>query len=186
MGGERVRLDELVAVFQGRTINVLIIILALPFLLPIPLPFLSTPFGILIALTGLSIALRRKQCVPMRFAHKQLPAGFLPNLLKAAGRITGWLEAMSRPRWVSAAKLRGFHRLSGALIACAGVVLLLPIPVPLTNFFPAGAVLMFATARLRRDGLCFLVGCAMLVFSLCLLGGLYFGGVEAVNWFSKQ
>jgi hypothetical protein len=185
LGHERVRLDELLAVFRGRTLNILIIILALPFLLPVPLPFLSTPFGVLIALTGICIALRRKPWIPVRFAHKQLPAGFLPKLLVAAGSITGWLEKLARPRWVSAANLRGFHRSTGALIACAGLLLLLPIPVPLTNLFPASAVLLFATASLRRDGLCFLGGGVMLVFSLCFFGGLCFGGVEAVNWFWK-
>jgi hypothetical protein len=185
LGHERVRLDELMAVFQGRALNILIIILALPFLLPVPLPFLSTPFGVLIALTGLRIALRRKAWVPVRFAHKQLPAGFLPKLLSAAGHITALLEKLARPRWVSAANLRGFHRLTGALIAFAGLLLLLPIPVPLTNLFPASAVLLLATASLRRDGLCLVGGCVMLVFSFCFFGGLWFGGVEAVNWFWK-
>ena len=185
LGHERVRLNEMMAVFQGRTLNIFIILLCLPFLLPLPLPFLSTPFGVLIALTGLRIALRRKPWVPAWLASKQLPAGFLPKLLAAAGRVTGWLENVARPRWVSAANLRGFHRLTGALIALAGLLLLLPIPVPLTNLFPASAVLLFATASLRRDGLCFLGGCVMLVFSLCFFGVLCFGGVEAVNWFWK-
>lgn len=185
LGHERVRMDDLMAVFQGRTLNVLIIILALPFLLPVPLPLLSTPFGVLIALTGLRIAARRKPWVPTWLANKQLPAGFLPKLLAAAGRVTGWLERVARPRWVSAANLRGFHRLTGALIAGAGLLLLLPIPVPLTNLFPASAVLLFATASLRRDGLCFLGGCVMLVASLCFFGLICFGGVEAVDWFRK-
>jgi len=173
------------ALFQGRTLNILIIILALPFLLPVPLPFLSTPFGVVIAMTGMCIAIRRKPSVPVRFAHKQLPAGFLPKLLGAAGHITKWLEKLSRPRWVSPANLRIFHRLTGALIAFAGLLLLLPIPVPLTNLFPASAVLLLATAGLRRDGLCFLGGGLMLIFSLCFFGGLCLGGVEAVNWFWK-
>lgn len=185
LGHEGVRLDELMAVFQGRTLYVLPIILALPFLLPVPLPFLSTPFGVLIALTGLRIALRRKPWVPVRFAHRQLPAGFLPKLLAAAGHITGWLERVARPRWVSAPNLRGFHRLTGALIAFAGLLLLLPIPVPFTNLFPASAVLLLATASLRRDGLCLVGGCVILVLSLCFFAGLCLGGVEAVNWFWK-
>lgn len=173
------------AVFQGRTLNVLLIILALPFLLPVPLPFLSTPFGVVIALTGLRIALRRKAWIPARLASREVPAGFLPRLLAAAGRITGWLERLARPRWISAANLRGFHRLTGALIAGGGLLLLLPIPVPFTNFFPASAVVLLATASLRRDGLCFVAGSGMLVLALCFIGGLCVGGVEAVNWFWK-
>ena len=101
--GERpIRLDELAAVFQGRASNVLLILLALPFLTPVPLPLLSVPFGIIIALSGLCMALRRKPWLPPRLADKQLPAGALTRILSAAGRIIGWLERLARPRWIYA------------------------------------------------------------------------------------
>ncbi len=181
LGNEQVRLSEMMAMFQGRTLYVLLIILALPFLLPVPLPFLSTPFGVVIALTGLRIALRRKAWIPSGLASREVPAGFLPRLLVAAGRITSWLERLARPRWISAANLRRFHRLSGALIACGGLLLLLPIPVPFTNFFPASAIVLLATASLRRDGLCLVAGSVLLAFALCFIGGLCLGGVEAAS-----
>ena len=74
VGQRPIRLDELAAVFQGRASNVLLILLALPFLTPVPLPLLSIPFGIIIALSGLCMALRRKPWLPPRLADKQLPA----------------------------------------------------------------------------------------------------------------
>lgn len=185
LGQDRMRLEQFVGVFQGRTTHLLVILLTLPFLLPIPLPFLSTPFGIIIALTGLRIATRRKPWVPARLASRELPAGFLAGILGAAGRIMGWLERLTRPRWVAPAHLRRFHRLGGTLIAGSASLLLLPLPVPLSNSLPASAILLFAIACLRRDGLCFLAGCVMLMLSLGFFGAICIGGIEITNWLWK-
>jgi hypothetical protein len=185
LGDGRVRFDELSAVLQGKTLYVVIIVLCLPFLLPIPLPLLSTPFGILIALTGLRIALRQKPWMPQSIAHREIPAGFLPRLLTSAAKLTKLLERISKPRWVFPAHLRRFHQATGFLIALAGLLLLLPVPVPLSNLLPASAILLFATGSLRRDGLCFVVGCFMLTLSLGFFIAIGLLGVEAVNWIWK-
>ena len=182
--GERpIRLDELAAVFQGRASNVLLILLALPFLTPVPLPLLSIPFGIIIALSGLCMALRRKPWLPSRLADKQLPAGALTRILSAAGRIIGWLERLAKPRWIYPEHLRWFRRLSGMLIVVAGSLLLLPLPIPFSNLFPAIAVVLLALGGLQRDGLCFAGGCLALLLSIAYLIALAFGGAEVFSRF---
>lgn len=182
LGEGRIRLDELCAVLQGRMLYVLIIVLCLPFLLPIPLPLLSTPFGILIALTGLRIALRQKPWLPERIAQREIPAGFIPKLLSSAARLTRILERISKPRWVFPAHLRQFHKATGFLIAAAALLLLLPIPVPLSNMLPATAILLFATASLRRDGLCLVLGACMLLISIGFFTAIGVAGAEAFAW----
>lgn len=183
VGEKPIRLDELAAVFQGRTSNVLLILLALPFLTPVPLPLLSVLFGIIIALFGLCMALLRKPWLPARLGDRQLPGGALARILSAAGRVIGWLERLARPRWIYAEHLRVIRRLNGMLIAVAGCLLLLPLPIPFSNLFPAAAVVLLALGGLQRDGLCFLGGCLALLLSLGYFVALALGGGEVVSRF---
>lgn len=183
VGEQPIRLHELAAVFRGRAANVLLILLALPFLTPVPLPLLSVPFGIIIASFGLCMALRRKPWLPARLGDRQLPGGALALILSAAGRVIAWLERLARPRWIYAEHLRVIRRLNGMLIAVAGCLLLLPLPIPFSNFFPAAAVVLLALGGLQRDGLCFLGGCLALLLSLGYLVALALGGGEVVSRF---
>ena len=52
-----VTLREVILVLRGRAYLLLVILLALPFCTPVPLPGLSTPFGLAIALISLRLAL---------------------------------------------------------------------------------------------------------------------------------
>ncbi|HEU0108238.1 MAG TPA: exopolysaccharide biosynthesis protein, partial [Vicinamibacteria bacterium] len=58
----------------------------------------------------------------------------------------------------------------GLSLCCAAVILALPIPLPLSNFFPAAAILMLALGLLEGDGLMVMAGHAATV-GLCV--GLY-------------
>lgn len=182
LGDGQLRLDEVNALLQGRTLHVLVIVMCLPFLLPIPLPLLSTPFGIVIALTGIRIAFRHRPWMPGMLAERRIPAGLLTRVVQAAARVIGLLEALARPRWVGPSQLRRFHRATGLLITMAAVLLLLPVPVPASNLLPASAILLFATASLRRDGLCFVLGTVMLTASIAFFAALALLGVEAFAW----
>ena len=57
-------------------------------------------------------------------------------------------------------------------------MLLLPLPIPLTNSFPALTVVLLAAGAMERDGLFFLAGCAMFTVTLAYFGLLAFGGVH--------
>ncbi|MEI6035553.1 MAG: exopolysaccharide biosynthesis protein [Verrucomicrobiae bacterium] len=52
--GERTQLGDLMDRLQGRVYTLLLVLLCLPFCQPIALPGLSTPFGVVIALLGLT------------------------------------------------------------------------------------------------------------------------------------
>ena len=57
---------------------------------------------------------------------------------------------------------------AGVSLACAGVLLFLPIPLPMSNFVPAVAILLLAVGLVEEDGLLLLLGHA--ANALCVAG----------------
>ena len=146
-----VSLREVIVVLQGRAYNLLMLLLALPFLLPIPLPGLSTALGAVIAIIAARLTLGQTPWLPARLLDKKLPPTFFPSLLNGARRILRILEVMMKPRllWLSASPF--LPQLHAFIILVAALVLLLPLP-PGTNFPPALCIVIMAGGLLERDG----------------------------------
>lgn len=177
-----VRVAELEAVFDGQASYSFLAVLALPFLTPIPLLGLATPAGLVVMAVGCQIALGRSPQLPTRLAAKQLPPRFLPTLLQGASRVLRWVEFVIRPRWGWVCDHLGRPAVTGVLLALAGFLLLLPIPVPFSNALPASAILLLAVAGMIRDGLAFLAGAAALLISAAFLAAVVLGGWELFGW----
>lgn len=176
-----VRLAEVVEVLHGRGYRFLIVLLCLPFLTPIPLPGLSTPIGLVITLIGFRLALGQKPHLPRRLMQKELPQRILPKVLRASSRLVAGFEKMSKPRLQFFYRHAAFHRLGGLLIALCGLKLLLPVPIPMSNFFPAASAALLAGGAFEEDGLVFLAGMVMFTASLGYFVLLAFGGAAAVG-----
>ncbi len=151
-------LGEVVEVLQGRAWTLVLLLLALPFITPIPLPFLSTPFGVAIGLIALRLALGQRPWLPARILAKPLPPGFFGNVLKFAGGVLRFLEKLLRPRLSWLAETPVLVRAHALLMLVAAAVLLLPLPLPFTNAFPAWVVLLIAGGLLERDGVAIIAG----------------------------
>ena len=145
-------LGEVVGVLQGRAWTIVLILLALPFITPIPLPFLSTPFGLAIGLISLRLALGQRPWLPASLLAKPLPPGFFGKVLKFAGGLLRVLEKLLRPRLSWLAEVPLFVRLHALMMLAGAAVLLLPLPVPFTNAFPAWMIVFIAGGLLERDG----------------------------------
>jgi hypothetical protein len=84
----------------------------------------------------------------------QLPPRFFAKVLAASHRITRALEWALRPRWAWLVESRFYQHFAGLIILLCAVVLLLPLPIPFSNFFPAITIVLTAAALLERDGFC--------------------------------
>lgn len=160
-----VTLRELILVLEGRAYDLLLLLLALPFLMPIPLPGLSTAFGSIIALVAARLMVGQRPWLPQRLLDVKLPPKFFPVLLGSARRILRAFELLLKPRalWITTPPLPQLHAM---LIFVAAVVLLLPLP-PGTNFPPAVVIVVMAGGLLERDGL-FILG-AYVAFGLNII-----------------
>ncbi len=164
-----VTLREAIALLGGRAYTLLVLLLALPFITPIPLPGLSTPFGLAIALIALRLSLGQRPLLPKKLQRKEIPPGFFHKVLLFAEKVLRFLEKFLRPRLTFLVDTPLLAQLHALLMLIASLVLLLPLPIPFTNSFPAWAIILVAAGLLERDGLFILS--AYVAFAL---GVLYF------------
>lgn len=175
------RICEILEATKGRGFDLLLVCISLPFVTPIPLPGLSIPFGLVVALIGARLAIGRKPWLPQRFLSKELPPRFLSKLLKATSWILRMLEVGLRPRLAFVHELLVFRRVAGTLVMLSGLFLILPLPLPFSNSLPAWTILLIAAGALERDGAAFLGGCFMFVVTAAYFGLLAFGGAHAID-----
>ena len=173
-----VRLGELTDMLQLRGYNALLIFLAFPFVTPVPLPGFSTVFGLIIALLGVRMVLGQHPWLPQSITSRVLPARVLPKLLMASSRAFGRLEKLLKPRFFYPDFPVAFQRASGVIIVASGMLLLLPLPVPFSNAFPAFTIILLAAAGLERDGAFFIAGCVQFILCLGYFAALCLGGYE--------
>lgn len=182
----KVTVREVVEVMHGRGYDLLLMLLALPFCTPIPLPGVSTPFGLIIAFIGLRLALGQKPWLPARLLDTRLPEGFFPRFLSATRRVVRWLERFLKPRLEHLVRWRVARHGMGLVVCTSGLLLLLPLPIPFTNFLPATTVVLHAAAMIEEDGYFALAGGAMLVVTLAYFVAIFWGGTEVVMWLESH
>jgi len=149
---EHVTLREVMGLLHGRGFVLLIMLLALPFCTPLPLPGLSTPFGLIIAIIGARLACGAQPWLPRRLLDTRLPPAVFGKVFTLTQKIMLGFERLLRPRllWVTASpRLEQLHAVP--MVICA-LLLLLPLPVPFSNAIPAWGILLIAGGLLERDG----------------------------------
>lgn len=177
--GERaITLREVIYVLGGRAYMLLVLLLALPFITPIPLPGLSTPFGLAIALIAFRLSLGQRPLLSKKLQRKELPAGFIGKVFTLAEKVLRFFEKFLRPRLTFLTDTPLLQQLHAVLMLVAALTLLLPIPIPFTNSFPAWAILLLAAGLLERDGIFILAG--YVVFAAGVIYFVFLGEATAL------
>jgi hypothetical protein len=148
--GDVITLGDFIDPLGERAFGFLILILALPNFIPVPIG-VGGVMGVLVVLVGLQMLIG--------FEHPWLPGALRRRSVKRAslerfiGKLTPvlrWLERLCQPRWEALTR-HPPHRISGFLLILIGIALSLPIPF--TNY-PFGFLLVvYAVALIERDGI---------------------------------
>ena len=183
-----ISLREIIAVIQARAYTLLLILLSLPFCLPLPLPGLSTALGAVIAIIGLRLSLRLQPWLPARILDARFSPKLVARILKASRRLAVALEVLLKPRWIFLVDWVLLHHLYGAMICLSGLLLMLPLPIPFSNVLPGLAIIFLAAALMERDGWFIVAGMVMFVITCVFFGAIFIGGAAAIRvvsqWFS--
>lgn len=147
-----VTLGELAERMEGRSLLLLVFLLALPFCQPVPLAGLATVLGVPLAFLGWRTMLDGEPRLPRRCEGVVVPKKLFPALLGGAGRMLRWMERRLRAQWGALFAPPWVRRACGANIFVCAVLLALPALIPCSNFFPALAIALTAAALLESDG----------------------------------
>jgi hypothetical protein len=169
--GRSLTIGELEEVLKGRGFALFLLIIALPFAFPISVPGLSVPFGVVIFILGLRIALGMKPSLPGVVLCRQIPYRVLEKTVKFGLKLSTWMEKFVRPRMHFLQRWPGMINLIGLAIASGGFLLFLPLPplIPFSNTIPALSVILLTAGLMERDGLLVLLG-----HFLNIAGWIYF------------
>jgi hypothetical protein len=180
--GERIRMGDLVAAMGPRAFGLMLLVLSLPNMLPVP--GISTVFGVPLILFGAQMLLGYpRPWMPRRLAGLELRRAQLSEILDRAAPHLRRAERWLRPR---ATRLAGLwaERAVGATTLVLGTVLILPLFGG--NFLPALAVAVMALGLLERDGVFVALGLGTAVLALAVVGAVLtafaFGGVRVFDW----
>lgn len=174
---DKMSFAEIVEAFHERGFGMLLLILAAPMALPIPVPpgvniILASP---LIFLTAQQAIGKHTPWLPQFILKKQVKRSLFQKTMLT---ILPWIKKIE---FFSRARLgfltRGF---SSYIIGICGLIMALCVcvPIPGTNSVPSLGIAVMAVGVLMRDGLAVLGGIAIGLLWICLL---VFLGVEGIS-----
>lgn len=151
------RLSEVLSAADDRGFALVLLLATFPFVLPFPTLGLATPVGFALALAALGLVMGRPAALPASLGALEIGPAALHRAAAVVSRATWVLARLTRPRMPFMLG-RGMRIALGLSLFTAAVVLGLPIPLPLSNFFPAVAIILLAAGVLEGDGLLVLAG----------------------------
>jgi len=150
-----------------------ILLLALPFCLPLPLPGISIPFGIIIFLLAFYSVLGLKPWLPNWLLKLKINGKKATKALRAGIWIASKLEKALHPRGLWLTEQGWLLRIHCLVIALMGSLLALPLP-PGTNFPPAFIIVLMALGIIERDAFYICASYLVAIATLGVVTGLWF------------
>lgn len=164
---EVVTLGELVDRLARRGFGLLMIVLALPTLIPVLPPLTAATIGLLyIILSVQMIVGLDRPWLPARVRRYRLSARAVATLRRRGIPLLQRIERFSRPRPLLYDD-RIVARVVAAVVLVLGVVLF--SPAPFLNTLPALAVLILGVGLVNRDSLFLLIGVTLAVIVILII-----------------
>jgi len=165
---ERIFVSDLFHAMEDRAAVALILLFALPSLVPVP-PGTSTILGTPLLFLTIEWALGKRPWLPGALARRSMSRIKFASMVH---RAAPWMERVDRllkPRFPVFA-CPSAARPAAAL--CVILALIIVLPIPLGNMPPAWAISLIALGMLRRDGIWVLAGVAAGLASIVLVWGV--------------
>ncbi len=174
-------LEEFLEITGERGRLILCMILATPFLIPISIPGSSIPFGIGIMFIGISIIFN-KSLIPKQVLKYKLKKSTILKILKGSINVLNKFEKIFKQRAQVLTATNSIHTINGILLVFSAFLLMLPLPIPLTDTLPAYSIFLLSAGILERDGYFVIISYALIIITALYFGLILFLGFEAVSF----
>ncbi|MFY7929403.1 MAG: exopolysaccharide biosynthesis protein [Oligoflexus sp.] len=179
------RLQDILKIFGPDGHYVLILFFILPFLQPIPLFGLSTPFGLLIAVIAVFAYLRKPAWIPARWGDRSLKGSTVKRIAEGSERIFEKLGFLLHPR-LKYLFQGPFRLINVSLVVLNAVLLALPLPIPFSNTLPAWMILFQTLAHLEEDGAFIIASYVQTLLCLVYFGLILLGIGTGIEFLDKN
>lgn len=176
---DRVSLDHLLEQLGDKAIAFVLLVFAIPAIIPTPGIPAGFIFGTALAILSLQMMFRASRLVLPGFLGRRSVSRSLIQLTadKAAPRLER-LERLLKPRGHVLAKFFGPAAIGIVIFLMA---VLIALPIPFGNTLPGITVLIIAMALAQRDDLALLGGLVLAVLSALFSLGMIYGGWALVS-----
>ncbi|MDB6452321.1 exopolysaccharide biosynthesis protein [Falsirhodobacter sp. 20TX0035] len=164
----RVSISDLIDAMAGRAFGALLLIFALPNVLPTP-PGTSGILGLPLVFLAAQLMLGKTPWLPAFIATRSMERASFATLVGKMTPILGRAEKLLVPRLAFMISPLSQRFLGAALLILA---LVLALPIPLGNMLPALAMTIISLGVLERDGLWVIIGLVLGVVSLVIVWGV--------------
>lgn len=179
---ERIFIGDLFRALGDRAFGALLLIFALPNVVPTP-PGTSAILGLPLVILSAQLMLGQSPWLPKLIAGRSIARADFAAMVV---RISPWLargERLLKPRLAFAVSPVAEHAIG---LLCLVLALVLALPIPLGNILPALSICLFSFALLERDGLFSLAGLAAAIVSLLVLVVFYVGLIRGFLYLLAQ
>ncbi len=171
----RIAMADLLTLMPGQAVAALILILAMPNILPGP-PGLSAILGLPLVYLNFQLMTRRRPWLPRFIADRSLGRADFLRLTQRIAPLLARVERLLRPR-LPALVQRGAEPVIGGFCLVLALVILLPLP--LGNMLPALAISLMMLGLLEHDGLWVGIGALTGAVSLVIVAGVVYAMTKA-------
>lgn len=174
--GHLVTVRELLALSGEHGLLLAMILLTIPFLVPISIPGISTAFGLVGIFISISIVVNRVPWLPERLLDHPVHTERLVPAIHKGADLVHHIDRVSHLRLERLTTGAAIHRANGLGLLLGNILLLFPLGlVPFSNTLPGWGILLLAAGMVQRDGLLILAGWLFLIATL-----VYFAVLAAV------
>ncbi|MDX2094456.1 MAG: exopolysaccharide biosynthesis protein [Alphaproteobacteria bacterium] len=163
----------LLEALAGRAYGILLLVLALPNLIPVPAPGLSALLGLpLLWVTFQQVLGLETPWLPGGVARRRIKTSHLRSVCSRMVPAMRKLEYVMTPRLMLLTSPPAVRLIA---LLCVILSLMIAMPIPFGNAFPALAICLFAIGILQRDGLFVLLGLTVALLSATVIAAFLMG-----------
>jgi len=175
-----ITLEEFLEITRDRGRFILCMILATPFLIPISIPGSSIPFGLMIMFIGISVIFKRP-LIPNKILKYKISKNTAITILNGSISALKNFERIIKPRAFILTSYNSVNIINGILLVFSGFLLMLPLPVPLTDSLPAYSIFLLCAGILESDGYLIMISYALIILTAIYFGLIFILGFKGIS-----